>query len=720
MDLRRRTFLKTAALAALASTLPSCRRQVDHLVPYLLPDDEIVPGVADWYASTCQECPAGCGILVRVREGRAKKLEGNPDHPLNRGKLCSKGQASLQALYNPDRLTQPLQRAGQRADGAYAPLSWEEALHRCAEGLHGRHSAPIMITRPVSGTLSWILVDFMQHMGGKLYQYAPDAELPLQAALQDSLGCDVSFHDQLATADYVLSFGAPFLEHWISPTAFGIAYGHMRQGRPTSRGRVIHIEPRLSLTAANADRWIPLRPGTEGLLAIGIGRVLLDRHKFVLAAQDEVQYRAFYGGTPLDDVARATEIPRDVIVRLAHEFGAARSPLALGGGPACAHTNGTLSLIAINGLNALAGRLGTELPRPYEQTVRIPWLTEQAIVELAEESNTRARAPLLLYDCNPLFTVAPSIPVANLFERSPLIVSFSSFLDESTSFADLVLPDRAALESWGDHVSETPFQVAGLIQPAVMPLYESRQVGDTILDLGRQLGIHSYRWSSFYDLLQDRWRIYLDGKPHEDTPDWFEQSWVTTLQQGGWWHGPSQELKPLSFKPSYRYEPAVFSGDPHDFPFMLYPYPSSAIGHGEGANRPWLQELPDPMTGVVWGSWIEINPTTAGSLGIRHGDLVRVISSVGSLEVLAVLFPGMHPEVVAMPLGQGHRNYGRYAARRGVNPLTLLAPSLDSITGTIASGATRVRIERTGVKGRLVTLEQPAMDHAELITITKR
>lgn len=699
------------------------------LVPYLLPDDEIVPGVADWYASVCRECSAGCGTLVRVREGRAKKVEGNPDHPLNQGKLCAKGQASLQALYNPDRLRQPLEREGARGDGTFIPIDWDKGLRRCAETLRRlQGQSPLMITRPLSGTVVRLLSDFMEALGGRLYLYTPDAELPLRRAWNDSAGPGMAPHYDLAQADYLLSFGAPFLEQWLSPVAMGIAFGHMRQGRPTVRGRFIQIEPRMSLTGANADRWIPIKPGTEGLLALGIGQVMLEDRRFARSTKELARYRSFYGAVSLDEVAAGTDIPGDVIVRLAREFASARAPLAIGGGPACSQTNGTLSLIAINGLNAMAGNLGresgTELFPPSERDGKgrtLPWLTERTVVELVEQQEkTGEEAPLLLYDCNPLFTMPPSVPIKRIFERAPLIVSFSAFLDESTEWADLVLPDRSALESWGDHVVETPIQTVGLSQPVVTPLYDTRQFGDTILDLGRRLGHDQFQWSTFYDLLRERWRVFLASRPHDDEPGWFEKAWVARLQQGGWWQGPSAKVRPLLFKPSRRYEPAVFSGDEQEFPFVLYPYPSMTIGHGDGANRPWLQELPDTMTSVVWGSWVEINPTTAKRLGIQQGDVVRVTSPVGLLDAPAILYPGIRPDVVAMPLGQGHSSYGRYAKGRGVNPLNLLAPSLDTVTGTLATGATRVRIERTGAKGRLVMLEHPAMGHGDLIMIERR
>ena len=205
MQLRRRTFLKAAGLAAAGSLLPGCERETHRLVPYVLPDDEIVPGVAEWYASVCDECPAGCGVLVRVHEGRAKKIEGNPDHPVNRGKLCAKGQASLQGLYNPDRLRRPFQREGRRGKGTFIPIEWEEGMRRLAQALQDTGVPPLMVTRPLSGTLARLLSEFMDSLGGRLYFCAPDAELPLHAAWHESVGSDgVPFYD-LAQTDYLLS-----------------------------------------------------------------------------------------------------------------------------------------------------------------------------------------------------------------------------------------------------------------------------------------------------------------------------------------------------------------------------------------------------------------------------------------------------------------------------------------------------------------------------------
>lgn len=726
MNVGRRTLFKLAGVATAGSIIPGCKKEADRLVPYLLPDEQIVPGVANWYASVCGECNAGCGILVRVMEGRAKKIEGNPDHPVNHGKLCAKGQASLQSLYNPDRLRHPFQREGPRGEGTFVPLQWEESLQRLAQALRDRHVPPMMVTRPVSGTLARLLSEFMDSMGGTLYFCAPNAELPLHAAWRESMGSDSGPFYDLAHADYLLSFGAPFLEHWLSPVAMGIAFGHMRQGRTTVRGRYIHLEPRMSVTAANADQWLPIRPGTEGMVALGIGRFILDGHQSRSPRKELERFRIFYGSVCLEDIESATGLSRDVISRLAHDFMSARAPIAIGGGTACSQTNGTLSLIAINGLNALASSMGRESlahgvrrhdPRPDRS---IPWLTEQTVFELVEKQDAGAGPMLLLYGCNPLFTMPPSVPIKTLFEQASSVVSFSSFLDESSEYADLLLPDRDPLESWGDHVVESPAQVMGLSQPVVTPLHETQQIGDTILELSRRLNFGHGQSQTFYDRLRERWKTVLADQLHAKAADWFEPEWIALLQQGALWREPSRTAPPANFAPSRAFEEASFVGEEREYPFVLHPYPSMALGHGEGANRPWLQELPDTLTTVVWGSWVEVNPMTARDLAITQGDVVRVISPFGSLTASVVLFPGIRPDVVAMPLGQGHTSYGRYAKNRGANPAELLAPALDSVTGTLAAGATRVRIEPTGEKGRLVTLERPTVEPIDLIAIDRR
>ena len=730
MALNRRNFLKLAGMTAAASALPGCDREISRLVPYVLPDDEIVPGIAAWYASTCRECSAGCGITVRVMEGRAKKIEGNPDHPINRGKLCAAGQSALQRLYHPDRLRGPLSRLSARPAGGWTSISWDHALAMLSEHLRLSGHRTIMVSRPLTGTLAWLMLSFIHAIGGQLYFYEPGTDAPIRTAARDAYRIDAWPRYDLAHSDYVLSFGAPFLEQWLSPVSYGIAYGEMRQGRPTTRGRLVQIEPRLSLTAANADQWVPIRPGTEGLAALAVGQVLLAEGRPKISAGLRRAYEQVYAGISMDHIAAATDIPREELIRIGREFATAAAPLAIGGGAACAHTNGTDTMLAVNGLNAIAGNLGQPggvrfyRRAAFDSGPPVPWLTERSFMELAQRrSGGTHPAVWLIYDVNPVYSLPPAIPVRALYEQADYVVSLGSFLDDTTALADLVLPDHSPLESWGDHVLpvSSPSRGVSLLQPAVTPLYDTRAIGDTILQTAARLGLREFAaWDNFPALMQERWRDFLTRENNNAEAKTSEDVWIRSLQQGGWWREPAREESVTSAKPPPTYEACRFDGDERDFPMYLLPYPSPHLGHGRGANLPWLQELPDTLTTAMWGSWAEINPATARSLGINQGDVIRVHSRHGSLEVPALHFPAIRPDVIAIPIGQGHTNYGRYASKRGINPLSILAPLFDRQSGALATGATRVRIEATGVQTRLALLERPGVQPgSELLSIRR-
>jgi anaerobic selenocysteine-containing dehydrogenase len=713
MDLRRRDVLKTIGLVTAGSLLPGCQRDVHNLVPFVLPDEEIIPGVANWYASTCQECQAGCGVIVRVMEGRAKKIEGNPDHPVNHGKLCAHGQAALQGLYNPDRVQGAMRRRGERGQGRFEPISWQEGIELWVDRLRSRPNAAAMVSRPLPGTLGELLAQFMQALNGRLVLYDTMETAAQRRAMHMVFGSGERLpYFDLARTDYLLSFGAPFLEHWLSPVQFGVGYGTMRQGRPGKRGRVVQVEPRLSLTGANADRWIPVHPGSEQLVALAIGAIIMKDRLARPASVVRARLQALYDGLSLQKAADASGVSIDELRRLAVEFTRAPVPLAIAGGMAASHTNGTRTLIAVNALNLLVGHPGLpgglQFIAPPDFPGRPHVNAERDLLDLAEEIRTGRRAVLQLYGVNPLFTLPPSSGLASALERAEFIVSFSPFLDETAAMADLILPDHTPLESWGDHLHAdlAPVKAIGLQQPVVKPLYDTRSIGDVLLEAAHRLGspvAERLPWVEFRALLQHNWHA-LAAKQPSTAP--FSTYWVHTLQRGGRWEEEADPLQPRS--PSFAlpgYEPPRFTGEAAEFPLFFYPYPSLALHDGRGANRPWLQELPDPLTTAVWGSWVELNPDTARRHGFEPGDIVRVTSPLGSVEAPLIYVPGLHPSLLCMPRGQGHWAYGRYATGRGVNPLVLLAPTLDPLSGSLATASTRVRVERIRRGRQLVMLD---------------
>ncbi|HEY4744597.1 MAG TPA: molybdopterin-dependent oxidoreductase, partial [Desulfuromonadaceae bacterium] len=289
--MKRRTFLQLSGMSAVGAFLAGCQSKNEKLIPFLVPPDEgVTPGVATWYASACRFCPAGCGILVRVSEGRAKKIEGNPLHPVNRGKLCARGQAVLQELYHPDRIGQPLRRTGPRGSGEFRKISWEEGLGLLTGQLRTLKQEQAgdrlaLVTPPLAGTLAELATAFMGAFGSPHHlSFDLLGTDWLRAANRRSFGQgSLPFYD-LAETRYLLNFGADFVEHHLSPVQYGYAFGRMRQGRDTVRGHFTYCGGRMSLTAASADRWLPARPGSEGTLALGMARLILAEALFDTAA----------------------------------------------------------------------------------------------------------------------------------------------------------------------------------------------------------------------------------------------------------------------------------------------------------------------------------------------------------------------------------------------------------------------------------------------------
>jgi anaerobic selenocysteine-containing dehydrogenase len=736
--MKRRTFLQLGGMTVASAFLAGCQSQNEKLIPYLIPPDEgVTPGKATYYASSCISCPASCGILVRVSEGRAKKIEGNPQHPVNRGRLCARGQATLQELYHPDRIQQPLRRSGPRGSGNFSKISWSEALNLLTAKLtelQREQSADslALLTPQLSGSLASLTGAFMRSFGSTnhlTYELlSPDW---LRLANRQSFGQpDLPFYD-LAETRYLLSFGADFVESHLSPVQYGNAFGRMRQGRDTVRGHFTYIGGRMSLTGASADRWMPARPGSEGVLALGLARLILAESLYENAALSASGIRpeellARLQGYDLQRVAEETGLAKNSIVEVAREFATTRPSLAMAGETVAFQSNGLEAVRAIQLLNTLVGNLnrpGGVYPASTDPLESALDRKESSFSELlALSASMRAgKIKAALIKGNPVHAVPPATGFQAALDSVPFIASFATLLDDTALQADLVLPDNAALESWGDVIplAGSRTMVYGTIQPVVTPLNDTRQFGDVLLATASRLGgplAAALPQTSFVEYLKVSLAQRFSSGKEED----FESLWVELLRNGGHFatdQGPEKHYRWASAAVIADPPAPAFAGEAKQFPLHLQVYPTTAFHDGRGAVLPWLQQLPDPMSTVVWGSWIEINPKTAAALEISQGDLVEVTSPRGSLRLPAVVYPGIRPDMVAIPLGQGHKGGGRYAKDRGVNPLTLLS-LLKGKEPHAAWNATRVRVTRISMKGDLVTAGHPEGSYrSELIGI---
>ena len=698
----------------------SVQQPVEFLIPQVVPPEDYSPGVASWYNTVCNQCSAGCGISVRIREGKAKKIEGNAVHPISQGRTCARGQAGLNVLYNPDRIRTPLQNTGQRGSGDFAEISWDEALTTVGSRI-GRIKIESdanrvrLLTGQVRGHLDELFAQFMGLLGSDHYQqYDFTYPVALRAANKISFGTDHLPYYDIKHAEFLLSFGADYLGTWLSPVHNSLAYGHLRQGQEGQRGKTVQVEPRMSLSGAAADEWISAQPGTEGLLALGIAHALLSEEHY--SGRDRDAWTNALQAYSPSTVAAATDVSEDDILRLAEEFGTSASSLAIAGGAAAAGTSAVATVVAVNALNHLAGNIGKRggvilnSAPAFSAAASSRQAGLRGMLELVESMKAGDVEVLIVHDTNPAFALPNDVGFRQAMENVPLIVALSSFRDETTEMADLVLPTNTYLESWGDDVPDpgVGFPVASISQPVVAKLYDTLDAGDIMLSLARQIGGElpvSMHWATMEEFVKESWREEYEARGAGAAGQDFEEFWKAALEAGVWGEPgaaphavPSSSSTIASISDPY----SKFAGDTGDYPLVLHPYLSTTLLDGRGANLPWLQELPDPMTSAAYGSWAELNPLTADELGIREGDVLDVESPAGSIRVPALIFPAIRPGVVAIPMGQGHTAYGRYASGRGVNPIHIVATLADEQTGDLAWAATRVKIKRTGERVQII------------------
>jgi molybdopterin-containing oxidoreductase family iron-sulfur binding subunit len=696
----RREFFKVVATTGAAAAVAGCGRASETLLPQVVPNDQIVPGVPSYYATVCRECPAGCGVLAENNNGRVTKLEGNPDHPVSQGALCIRGQAALQGLYHPDRV------AGPRLDGK--PVSWDDAQQALAGTLSAARSAGkgtgiALVSQLESGSLAALMDTWVRALGARpRVAFEPFAYEAIRAANRQTFGRDAIPYYAFEDAHAVLSFGADFVETWLSTVEYSRGFSRMHALRHGRAGTFIHVEPRQSLTAANADLWVRNAPGTEGLLALAILKAMLDANLADRAFAEAV------GGVDLESAARETGVSAETIKAVARTFGTARPGLAVGGGVAMTGPDATRTQVAVNLLNAAAGNVGKTVRFGAESVFgkASPYRDVAALVGAMAAGEIEVL--ILGSGVNLAFALPGGMKAAAAIRKVPFVVSFSNLPDETTALAHLVLPDTHWLETWGDYSPRDG--VVGLMQPTMSPVRDSRPMGDVLIAVGRAVlgteeGKGPLPWASHQAYVRGAWAP-IPGAP----------GWGDALQRGGAWKPAPAVAVSTTRVGSLAVGPAKLDGDAGGF--ALIAYPSLRWYDGRGASRSWLQEAPDPMTQAAWDAWVEVPAEAAKKLGIERGDLVRVTSPHGAIELPAYVSDSLHPGAVAIPIGEHYMPYqvGRYVQAGGtMNPMALLPSTVDPASGGLAFLSVRVTLEKTGARRPLAVLQATHdQDHREI------
>ncbi len=801
----RRTFLKiagaTTAGYAILKGIPGIQAATQTVQE--ASEAPLPPTGVKWVPTVCLMCEAACGMRVKVVKGNAIKVEGNPAFPTNQGGLCPKGQAALQVLYDPDRIRTPLRRVGERGEGKFEAISWPQALDIAVQKLKSLRD------QGQAHTVAFMGARYRGHMRELVFRFLESYGTPndivlsgvgsdtAQKAYLLAQGSEEPLAYDLVNANYVMFFGAAWAESLVPIVEITRLMGQLRQGRPGIRAKIVQVDVRYSVSAAKADEQVYVRPGTYGALALGMANVIIRERlyddRFVSSRcfgfedwQDQSgKKHTGFKTIVLRDyfpvaVARITGLEEGTIIRLAREFARYQPCLALGGGGAGEHTNGVYSEWAIHCLNALMGSFGRPggildrhaasfAPWPevkIDQTAKDglsqPRLDKagtaqyplaggvgRAFTESLQSGSPYRVNALFLYYANPAYSQLDSEAFTRALAQVPFIASFSPFKDDTTLYADLVLPDHTFMERLDDDtVAPTlGYPMVGIRQPAVEPLYDTANAGDVIITMAHMVGGsvgNAFPWKSYRRAIQDALSGISQKGRGEPQGGSFTAFWQKVLDQGGWWDTKEMSTGTFTFKtPSKKfefysqtlqqklqalakkeagsisedvaldnlfkglrimargddpylahYEAPRIAGDEKEYPLFLNTYKPMMLAEGQGVNTPWLLENYGSHVTNNWSSWIEISPETAQALHVRDRDVVWVESPRGKFKTSVKVFAGTLPEVVNMPVGFGHKGSGPSDVDSGPNPNSAMVSDLDYLAGTPARGGTRVKIYR--------------------------
>jgi Fe-S-cluster-containing dehydrogenase component len=651
----RRDFFKVMGLSTTA--LAACQRApAQKILPFTYKPDEVTPGLSLWYATACGGCAAGCGLLVKTRDGRPIKIEGNPTHPVSGGAVCAVGQASLLGLYDADRARAPRLR-GQRT-------SWKAIDDAVAAGLAAAGRA-IRVVAPwgLGPTEDAALDRFVAaHPGARVVSFDPLGQRDALADAHQALyGARLIPDFRLDRADVVVGIEADFLGSFLAPAPLTRQWSAARDPARAPMLRHIQIEAGLTLTGGAADERIPLPPSglvpalarlVRGLAVTGVpAAAALARPVLAALGPDGLQ-----GPTAarLDDAAHA----------LAN---AGRRGVVI-----CGSDDPTVQTLAALA-NALLGNAETTAVLDRAQIARTDELT---MADLVAELAANKVGALIVLGTNPAL-VDPRIAAA--LPRLPFSLSTSDRVDETAALTTAHAPGGHFLECWTDHRARAGADTMG--QPCVAPLFDTRAETASLLTWAGEPG-------DDHAFLKARWQREVLGNAGD-------AAWDAAVRDGGVTrtrdvNPPSLAAAPdaaLALLREAAPQPAS------DMELVLHASVGLHDGTGATANNGWLQELPDPISKVAWGNVAALAPARAAALGISDGDVVELTTSAGTIRLPALRQPGLPPTVIAVAVGHGRTGAGRNAAGHGANawPLADVRPS-----GALRRAGVPVTLRRTG------------------------
>jgi MoCo/4Fe-4S cofactor protein with predicted Tat translocation signal len=649
----RRDFLKALGFGVGAVTLAACQKVPVHKsIPYLIKPEEVTPGIANYYSSSYQ----GQAILVKTREGRPIKVDGNPGDLLGGGGVDAQTQASVLDLYSTTRLKEPVLNG---SDTSWAQVDKFVSAELAAIKAGGKKIRIVSSTVNSPTTIA-VIADFIaQYPTAKHINYDAVSYTGIIQANQNSFGKAVLPHYNFDKADVIVSFGADFVGSWISHSEFTRQYSSKRSAKALEgkkMSRHIQFEAGMSLTGTNADVRIPLKASEEGIALINL-------------------YNAISGTTLPGSKKLQSKSTDTAVVLAAKELVAAKGRALVVAG-----SNDVATQILVNAINSLLGSYGTtiDLDAPSRQYAG----NDAEFVEFINEMKRGEVDAVLFLDANPAYDYYKSKDVKDALAKVRLKVSFAHYNDETASLCNVVAPNHHYLESWGDENAIDGYYT--IVQPTINQVYNTRQAEQSLLIWGLN------PVKDYYTYLRNNWNTKLLSLAALSG-----QSGWETLLQTGFIKVPSKALGTYNFSLDLNSVAQTILNQgaqlaAGDNKFELIVYENTSIREGKKANNPWLQELPDPVSKVTWDNFAAMAPADIKRLGYTEGDVVKIDANGYSIAVPVLSQPGQAIGTVSVALGYGRTQAGPVGDKVGANAFpfqnfrngTFQAVSVATLTAT--------------------------------------
>ncbi|MES2592551.1 MAG: TAT-variant-translocated molybdopterin oxidoreductase [Bacteroidota bacterium] len=690
----RRDFLKFLGFSVAAASLAACETPVNKAIPYLNKPEEITPGVANWYASTYYDGRDYSAILVKTREGRPIKITGNQLSKVTKGATKARVQASVLSLYDSSRLTGPLANGNP---ATWATVDTEIGTKLAAITASGG-TIRILTSTIISPSTKAVIAEFTaKYPGTKHITHDAVSYSGITSANAQTFGQAVIPTYHFENAQIIVGIGADFLVNWVED--FAAAYGTTRKvtKEKPEMSKHYQFESNLSLTGANADERIPVKVSEQA--------------KVVVNLYNAVAKLVGVSTLPSSDLACD-----EMIVKVAKELTANKGKSLVVSG-----SNDTNVQLIVNEINTMIGSYGKTID--LENPSYLNQSNDRAFVDLAAEMTAGKVNAIITYNTNPVYTSPAALKFAEAYNKVGLRISFADRADETASLATYVCPDHHYLESWNDfNPRKTHYSLA---QPTIMPLFSTRQAQDTLLKWsGSNSDYHSYIqkiWSEQVFTMQGKFMNFTEfwnnslhdgaievgkGTAAEAENDKSKKETSSVADTAGkaeekghysnytFSVGSNPEGK-VDLKEAARGINAVESKG-----FELALYEKVAIGNGNQANNPWLQELPDPITKITWDNYVTMSPSDAKTLGFnlmerqdREASVVTVTVNGLAIELPVVPQPGQAVGTIGIAVGYGREKAGKLSIQTGSVVGKNAFPFVQVINGKLIYNALDAKVE---------------------------